>query len=233
MTEPNNQQEYVQLHLGMTEPNSQQEYLQVQLGANTAAVLADIQSLKLDIHYARWCAETFLKWKVDRRAFVGNAWEGNEQLLGRALWGACCISYRRAFSAGRGHIQPQAPRPILKKELIDALSPDQVGAHKTVLRMANQHIAHRSGDDLEMVRVIALLNPPPLPRAVVDVKTLVIHFAGPDREFVKRFITVCDVLVAKIGEAHDLVTKGVLGFLQQQDVDQIYAILDEPEENRG
>ena len=54
----------------------------------TASVLADVQSLMQDISFARQCADTYL------RSMGSHGQNGDDaELIKRALWAACCISY--------------------------------------------------------------------------------------------------------------------------------------------
>ena len=154
-------------------PQNPDRYLQLGLKGKMAGNIADLQSLLGDIPFARACAKAYVE-RIEQDAPAGP----EADLLKRALWTACCISYRRVFAKGKGHLHPQKPRTRPGENFTAALTPEQLEAHNQVLETADKHIAHRVGE-LEQVRVTALLNPPPLPRAVVGVPTEVVHCVGP------------------------------------------------------
>lgn len=116
-------------------------------------------------------------------------------MMKRALWTSCCISYRRVFTSGKGHLDPQRPRLRLNKDWTNSLTLEQLQAHNDVLDSANQHIAHRV-NDLEQVRVMALLNPPPLQQGIAGVGYFMLHMVGPEQAVAERLIAVCDVLLS-------------------------------------
>jgi hypothetical protein len=201
------------------------QYLQLNLDGKMAGGIADLKSLAGDIEYARWCGQTYLQW-MGAHGPTGPEADN----LRRALWTACCITYRRVFTNGKGHISPQQSRPQPNQNFKAALTHDHLAAHDSVLDTAYRHVAHRV-NELELVQVSAVLNPPPLPRAVAGVSTLIAHYGGPiEPELVERFIAVCDVLLAGTNQEHERVTQQALTFLQQGDLDEMYAAAQQPDE---
>jgi hypothetical protein len=192
------------------------EFIQLGLRGGTASAIADLHSLMHDIGTARNCAGAYVAWMQPE------APSGEEaDLTKMALWSTCCVSYRRVFASGKGHLDAQRPRLKLNKDWTNALSPEQLETHSAVLDMANQHIAHRV-NDLEQVKVVAMLAPPPLPQSIAGVGALMIHLVGPEVVVAERLITVCDLLLANAEQENrrlsDLATQGLL----QQGIGQLY-----------
>jgi hypothetical protein len=103
------------------------QYLQLPLKGEMAGAIADLQSLAGDVEYARW-SQTYVGW------MGADGPKGpNGHKLRRALWTACCISYRRVFTNGKGHIHSQKPRPQPNENFTAALTPEQLAAHNAVL----------------------------------------------------------------------------------------------------
>lgn len=197
----------------MNQPEQGPEYLQLALRGTAATQIADLQSLMLDMQSARQCADAYMRW-YDRTG-------PDADVVKPALWKACCISYRRIFAKGKGHLNPQTPRLKFKDGWTSALTPDQLAAHESVLDMADKHIAHRVSD-LEQVVVAALLTPPPMPREVVGVGTMVVHWAGPEAELAQQLITVCDLLLASAKGESDRLCQGATNELRTRDVGPMY-----------
>jgi hypothetical protein len=150
--------------------------------------------------------------------------------LRRAIWTTACISYRRVFTSGKGHLNPQTPRLKPNDNFTAALTPEQLEAHNNVLETANRHVAHRV-NELEQVLISALLNPPPLPRAIATIGSMIIHYSGPTVELAERFITVCDVLLVGTHQEQGRVTQHALTLLQQRDLDETYAAAETQAQN--
>lgn len=127
----------------MNQPGDQSgaEYLQLALSGTSAGQIADLQSLLGDIQFARDCAQHYLDSPPDA------------DLVRQALWTASCIAYRRVFTSGKGHLNPQTPRLRPNQNFTAALTTEQLKAHDEVLAIANKHIAHRVG---ELVQVVVL-----------------------------------------------------------------------------
>ncbi len=143
--------------------------------------------------------------------------------LRRAIWTAACISYRRVFTTGKGHLDPQTPRQRPNDNFTAALTPEQLAAHKDVLETANRHVAHRV-NELEQVTISALLTPPPLDRAVASIGTMIAHYSGPiNAEEVQHFIGVCDLLLAGTRQEYTRLTEQALEVLRQRDLGEMYA----------
>lgn len=172
--------------------------------------------MTLDARFARDCADAYVRWSSD-----GGPANPDADLIKPALWKACCISYRRIFATGKGHLNPQTPRLKFKDGWINDLTPEQLEAHTAVLDMADKHIAHRVSD-LEQVVVVALLTPPPMPREVVGVGSMVVHWAGPEVELAQRLIAVCDRIIAKAIEASNQLSQGVTNEFRKRDLDPLY-----------
>ena len=202
------------------------QYLQLSIQGGSTGAIADLESLAGDIEYARWCAHTYLEG-------IGpdGPQEPEATNFKRALWTACCITYRRVFTNGKGHINPQTPRLKPNDSFTAALTPEQLEAHNEVLETANRHVAHRV-NELEQVKIFAVLNPPPLPRAVAGVGRMMIHYVGPtDPALVQRFITVCDLLLGSTIQERDRLSGEALEAIQQRaDLDQMYADAHNPNE---
>jgi hypothetical protein len=211
----------------MTPQSPESGYLELALKGKTPGEIADLQSLLADIRFARSCAKGYVE-QIEQHPLG----EPDPDLLKRALWTACCISYRRVFTKGKGHLHPQRPRTRPPDDFTASLTPEQLEAHNKVLDTADKHIAHRVGE-LEQVRVWALLNPPPLPRAVVGLPTKVVGYVGPDVETAKRFITVCELLFTGIHDEYKRVSAVFLTLLQHGDVDQMYADAQKAQGTKG
>jgi hypothetical protein len=210
----------------MTEPLIQ--YLQLGLVGDSAGALADLKSLAGDVQYARWCAATYLQW------MTGGGPEGPDaDNLKRAIWTTCCITYRRVFTNGKGHISPQQPRPKPNENFPAALTPEQLEAHNSVLDTANRHVAHRV-NELEMVSVSVVLTPPPMERGIVGIGTMLAHYAGPiEVPVVERFIEVCDLLTAGTEQHFQLLSQQAVELLKQRDLDEMYAEVAKQQDQQG
>lgn len=192
------------------------EFLQLAIRGTSAGKLADLESLIGDIKFAHDCAATYLRTSPDA------------VLIRRALWTASCIAYRRVFTTGKGHLSPQTPRMKPNENFTDALTTDQLAAHNEVLAIANKHVAHRVGE-LEKANVVALLNPPPKPRAVVGVAPYIVHFAAPIDPVIERFIGVCDLLLAGTIQEREHGCGQATAHLQQHDINHMYEQVEEQE----
>ncbi|BAX99797.1 hypothetical protein MSTE_04503 [Mycobacteroides stephanolepidis] len=193
------------------------EYLQLGLSGKTAGMVADLVSIQRDIVFAQQCAEGYLS-----RAPTGPSTQGEDSLVAQALWSAGAISYRRAFTSGRGHLVSKGQRLKLHEAWTDMLAPEQLVAHEKILEMTNQHIAHRVGDH-EGVRIIALLTPPPMPRAIAGVGHMLLHMIGPEACLAERMLEICGMLnqglEQEISNGNDLLTM----WLSEQDINELYA----------
>jgi hypothetical protein len=192
-------------------------YLQSGLSGPLPGAIADLNSLFRDITFARQCAVGYL-------ASMPPA--PNEQeahvVARQALWFAGAISYRRAFTSGRGHLVSNGSRVRINDQWREVLNPDQQRAHEQVLLMANRHIAHRVAEH-EGVVVTAVLNPPPLPRAVVGTGLMLTVLVGPEAGLPEQLITICDLLLTLIAAEDQRLRNLLLEGLKQQDIDALYA----------
>jgi hypothetical protein len=188
------------------------------LQGDASGGIADLLSLAGDVEYARWCAQTYLQWMG-----LDGPQGPDAENLRRAVWTAACITYRRVFQNGKGRLNPQKPRPKPNDKFTAALTPEQLEAHNSMLETATRHVAHRV-NELELVEISAVLNPPPLPRGVADIGTMVVHYCGPkDAEEVERFISVCDVLLAGTHQDLAYLSQQLLTSLRNDNLDQMYA----------
>jgi len=193
-------------------------FLQLGIQGGTTGAIADLLSLAGDVEYARWCAQTYLQWMS-----TGGPQGPEADNLRRAIWTAACISYRRVFTSGKGHLNPQTPRQRPNDNFTAALTSEQLAVHNSVLETANRHVAHRV-NELEQVIISALLNPPPLPRAISNIATMMLHYLGPkDAEEVEHFIAVCDLLLAGTRHEYGRLSDQALEDLRQRDLDEMYA----------
>ncbi|MGL5443115.1 MAG: hypothetical protein ACRDDJ_11670, partial [[Mycobacterium] stephanolepidis] len=82
--------------------------------------------------------------------------------------------------------------------------------------------AHRVGDH-EGVRIIALLTPPPMPRAIAGVGHMLLHMIGPEACLAERMLEICGMLnqglEQEISNGNDLLTM----WLSEQDINELYA----------
>jgi len=171
----------------MSEQESERVQLpQVGLKAPGAGLLADLQSLSRDVVFAAQCAEQYAAWANQEQH------DENPGPVPQALWSAAAISYRRAFTSGRGHLVEKAKRIKLGDAFLDLLSAEQRQTHEQVMEMANQPVAHRVGVQ-EGAVVTALLAPPPQPRAILGVGSLGAHMIGPPAELTQQMVRVCEV----------------------------------------
>ena len=131
------------------------------------------------------------------------------------------ISYRRAFSSGKAHAQPQASRLKIPDDSTNSLNHDQLAAHEQILTIASKHVAHRVGDH-EVGGARALLTPPPQPREVIGIDTALGHVSEPAEHLPEPLIQICDVLIETISGIRDKLAEKTLAHLRQQDVNPLY-----------
>lgn len=192
-------------------------YLQSGLQGALPGTIADLNSLFRDITFARQCAVGYLATMPP----VPNEQEAHS-VARQALWFAGAISYRRAFTSGRGHLVSNGRRVRINDQWKEVLTPDQQRAHEQVLLMANRHIAHRVAEH-EGVVVTAVLNPPPLPREVVGTGLMLAVLVGPEEGLAEQLIAACDLVLALIAAEDQRLRTLLLEGLQQRDIDSLYA----------
>jgi hypothetical protein len=107
-----------------------------------------------------------------------------QTLLATALWSAAVIAYRRAFAVGKGHLVPKSQRFDIKGLRTQLLTPEQAAVDDQLRQMADQHVAHRVSD-LEQMRFLVALTPPPLPPEVAGLGTMMVHMIGPEAAVAK------------------------------------------------
>jgi hypothetical protein len=91
--------------------------------------------------------------------------------VAQGLWTAAVISYRRGFTSGKAQLVPQGSRLKVPKSWFDSLKPEYKQAHEEILAVGNRQIAHYTGAQ-DNYSVVALLMPPPQPRAVAGVAVM-------------------------------------------------------------
>jgi hypothetical protein len=201
---------------------------QVGLSGQLAGAIADLVSLERDVSFARDCALTYAK----NAHPIDTPKDDNTRFLCQAVWAAGAISYRRAFTSGKGHLVKQGSRLKINDRWKDILEPELLAAHGRVMETANQHIAHRVGDE-EGVRIVAVLNPPPGPRAVAAIGHMLIHAVGPEPVVAERLTQVCTVLLELIATEKARLEAILLEKLREQDVNQLYAAAETPGAHGG
>lgn len=194
------------------------EIPQVGISGHLAGAIADLVSLERDVSFAADCALTYANNSLP----VNQPKTDEQSFFCQAVWSAGAISYRRAFMSGRGHLVNQGSRMKINDKWKDILEPELLAAHERVMENANQHIAHRVGDE-EGVRVIALLNPPPGPRGVAGIGHFIVHSVGPDPIVAQRLVEVCKVLRQLINDERSRLENLLLERLGQGDLDALYA----------
>ena len=128
-------------------------YLHVGITGPAAGHLADMISIAQDLNLAERCT----------RSYAGTQQpEDNDSrsLLRQALWNAGLIAYRRAFTSGRSLIVDRASRLNLRDQLLALVDDASRDVHRQAWEMANEHVAHRAGQQ-EQGTVNAILHPPP------------------------------------------------------------------------
>jgi hypothetical protein len=124
-----------------------------------ASAIADLQSIAWDLAFVAEACGAIRALPSDRT--------GQDNVVGRALWEAAVIAYRRSFSTGRGHGAART-RLRLDKDFVNSLSDAARETHEALMDEADRHVAHRVGDR-EQIKVAVLLNPPPGDQRVLDV----------------------------------------------------------------
>jgi hypothetical protein len=181
------------------QPPTELDFMQVAIEGHLPGMVADLFSIQRDLDFARQCAAGYLARAFNEGHPAELHGDPEQALIAEALWSAALISYRRAFAIGRGHLVPKAQRFDIKGLREQLLSPQQLEADTQLREMIDQHIAHRASD-LEMVKYLVLLTPPPLPRQVAGVGPTMVHFIGPEAIVAQGLIEICNVLLEPIGQ---------------------------------
>lgn len=188
-------------------------------------LLADLFSIERDLGFARQCAAGYLQ----RAAFDADGQERQQaadpdrSLLAAALWSAAVTAYRRAFATGRGHLVPKNERFDIQGLRDHVLTPEQAALDADLRDMANRHVAHRVSD-LEQMKYLVVLTPPPQPRAVARLMPWMLHMIGPVAAVAEGMIEICDVLLSHIARemepfANDMAQK----LSEPEQLDRLYA----------
>jgi hypothetical protein len=195
--------------------------LQVAIEGPLPGLIADLFSIQSDIQFARHCAAGYLARAYDAGQPAGPDKGPEQSLIAKAMWSAALISYRRAFGSGRGHLVPKAQRFDIKGLREQLLNPEQLEADTHLREMIDQHVAHRVSD-LEQVKYLVLLTPPPLPRQVVGVSPMMIHMIGPEAAVAQSLIEICDILLPAIGQQINTFGENQREALNREHIDRLY-----------
>jgi|ERR1700733_8671219 hypothetical protein len=203
----------------MTEPTGQPvQLILLNIRNEMPGRIADLYSIQDDLQFASNSAVVYY-----RREFAEPKSPRDEEthtILNRALWSAALSAYRRAFTTGRSFNRGES-RFNLAAMRESLLSAEQQQAHDDFYDVANQHIAHRSSDR-DRVLFHAVLNPPPFPRGVDGVGTILVRHDGPSQPDTESFIDICRIFIAYaeqeiqsfLGEKND--------DLRSRDLNQLY-----------
>lgn len=192
----------------------------VGINGKAASQLADLHSIRADLADARDYARLYASRVPSPDAQT--AADPVSSAINRALWASACISYRRVFTTGKAHLAKGQPRLRVNDNWTDNLTPEQLDAHNSVLDMANRHIAHRV-NDLEQVKIFALLASPPAQPGIVGVGPMILSMVGPEVTLPQRLVSVCDLLIAATEREIDKLSQVLLDFMREQDLDPMYA----------
>lgn len=173
--------------------------MMVAINGEVPGLVADLYSIQRDLDFARQCAAGYL-----RRGFADGQPQQpppdpEQTLLATALWSAAVIAYRRTFAVGKGHLVPKSQRFDIKGLREQLLTPEQAAIDAQLRQMADQHVAHRVSD-LEQMRFLVALTPPPFPREVAGVGPMLLHMIGPEAVVAQGLIEICDALLTRIGQ---------------------------------
>jgi hypothetical protein len=212
----------------LTEPHSQpvepRNYV-ASIQGKFAGTICDLVSIQEDLTFARDTAVKCLADMPPGEPQSGQQASSEQAMMAKAVWSASLTSYRRAFAVGRGHVVPKAQRFDIQGLREEQLSPAQKATDLELRDIIDKHIAHRTSD-LEQMRLLIFLNPPPLPRGVAGVGPFSIHHLSPKRELVEALIEICDVLLAPINQAINQMLERAR---QLAETNSIYRLYDEIE----
>lgn len=118
---------------------------------------------------------------------------------------------------------PKKSRFSLSDSLLQVLNAEQRAMHDQMLKVANEHVAHRVGDG-EGAMVTAILAPPPQEREVLALANLSLLFMGPTEEFARDAVALCNFAQEVLQEGIDNRSDALLTNLRETaDIDRLYA----------
>jgi hypothetical protein len=178
-------------------PRGQVQMIMTAIEGKVPGLVADMYSIQRDLDFARQCAAGYLQhgWGNPQHQPA----DPEQTLISTALWSAAVIAYRRAFAVGKGHLIPKSQRFDIKGLREQVLTPEQAAIDDQLRQMADQHVAHRVSD-LEQMKFLVALTPPPLPREVAGLGTMMVHMIGPEAVVAEGLIEICDALLARINQ---------------------------------
>lgn len=191
------------------------ELIQVSFSGELPSQLADLRSLIDDFQFAKSCAAAYLNLGLVRMD------DESRKVVSRGLWVSAAISYRRGFATGKAQLVPQASRLKIPPSWLESLVPEYRQAHEAILEMANQHIAHHTGKH-EHYQAVAMLMPPPLPRALGGVGVIHVGLASPGDERVRQLGGLCNSLIDGLEKRFQELTNEFEAFVKDQDLDTLY-----------
>lgn len=192
------------------------ELIQVSFSGDLPSQIADLRSLLDDFEFAKNCAAAYLNLPTLQMD------DAFRKVVSEGLWVAAAISYRRGFTTGKAHLAPQGSRLKIPKSWFDALQPEYKKAHKEILAVGNQHIAHQTGKH-EHINVCALLMPPPMPRALAaGVAVMKMGLSSPGDERVRQLGTLCQGLIDGLDKRFKELADEFEEFVKAQNLDDLY-----------
>jgi hypothetical protein len=178
--------------------------------------LADLRSLQADFTFAHNCAAAYTN--ADK---LSGGDEESMKVVRTALWRSAVISYRRGFTSGKAHLVKQGRRLKVPDHWTELLNPEQLEAHDELLRLADKHIAHQTGER-EHMRVAAMLTPPPMPRAVAGMTVLSIDLSHPQDDLVIRLGQLCTILLKILNDRSEELGHAFTEQVNSQELDSLY-----------
>jgi hypothetical protein len=177
-----------------------------------AATAADLWSIQQDLRFVIACCEEM----IDR----GGPDESSPSPIDRALWEAATIAYARSFGGGKGYLMKGRTRLRLPLRLVEELQRTQL--HQQVMEVRDQHIAHRV-NDAEQARVLAVLAPPPSPKAVAGVIVWGARLVGEAPEHAQELRDLTAGLLEVVSDDLSSAQQRLLEWAKQQDLDDAYS----------
>lgn len=197
------------------EQSGGRELIEVHFHGPLPSHIANLRSLHDDFAFAMRCAQAYLSLGAL------NMDETFRTTVAEGLWTSAVISYRRGFTKGKAHLQRGARRPQIPDSWFQRLDHEYQEAHKEILEIANQQVAHRAGKH-EHIKVCALLMPPPLPRALYSSATMMVLRISPSDEQVKQLGTLCQDLINGLLRQIESATEELAAFVKAQNLDDLY-----------
>ncbi|WP_131809307.1 hypothetical protein [Mycobacteroides immunogenum] len=191
------------------------ELIQVSFSGGLPSELADLRSLREDFQFAQHCANAYLHLDLVKMN------DESRNVVSRALWVSAAIAYRRGFTTGKAQLVPQGNRLKIPQSWFDALKPEGRVAHDEILEIANKQIAHHTGKH-ENYNVVALLMPPPNPRALAGVGVISMGLAVPGNERIQHLGELCQSLINGIDRRIEDLTNEFESFVKAQNLDDLY-----------